>query len=83
MQLYFNSNHQNTPWHPLECTLYYLKWPHQPFVARITTMEFIANLQQHKHEWKPIFVNHKLLFHHKKRKWIEDLQLEIWGKFTL
>ncbi len=43
-------------------------------------MEFIANLEQHKHEWKPIFVNHKLLFHHKKRKWIEDLQLEIWGK---
>jgi hypothetical protein len=43
MQLYLNSNHQNTPWDPLECTLYYLKWPHQPFVARIIRMEFVAN----------------------------------------
>jgi hypothetical protein len=46
-------------------------------------MEFIANVQQHKHEWKPIIANHKLLFHHKKRKWIEDLQLEFWGKFII
>ncbi len=61
MQLYLDLNHEKTP-----CVSNYQKWPH--FTTRITTMEFVANLQQSRHEWKPMIVDKKFSFYHMKRK---------------
>jgi hypothetical protein len=57
MKLYLDSNHQRSTWHPLECISNYQKWPHQPLTTKITIMELVANLQQCKHEWKPMIVD--------------------------